>query len=194
MMGDTMVGWVMSLISPNEPTDLQTGLQKQFPDAYIGVADDATGGTMSSLQNELRGTDGSGQTTPQRLAQTPAVIVIEEHGLNDAYGGETVNDYAGYLGQWIQDVRAAGKTPVLEEPGPVCDGNHPQLPQYVEAMDQAVQQYGVPIIKQYDYVSSLPDWRSHMSSCYYPDAYLDSLKAQQEEAVIAPLVKALING
>jgi hypothetical protein len=59
------------------------------------------------------------------------------------------------------------------------------------AMETAAQQYGVPIIKEYDYVSSPPDWQSHMQACYYPDAYPDSLKARRD-AVIASLVKLII--
>lgn len=181
-----------SLVTPNEPQTLQTLLQSQFNDTGITVANHATSGTSSSLQNELSGMDGGGPPTPQRLAQSSATIVIEGHILNDFYDGETVNDYAGYLGQWIQDARAAGKTPVLEEPGPVCDGNHPQLVQYVAAMDAAAKQYGVALIKQYAYISSIPGWCGHMAQGFYPDAYIAQLKAKQEQAVIAPLVQAAI--
>lgn len=183
---------MLSLVTPNEPTDLQASLQSQFSDTGITVADNATGGTASSLKDELAGTDGGGPPTAQRLAATTAMLVIDNHAVNDALGGENVNDYTGFLGQWINAVRGAGKTPILEEPGPVCDGNHPQLGAYVQAMDDVAGQYGVPVIKQYAYIQTVPNWCNHMSAGFYPDAYIDGLKAAQDLAVIGPLAKDII--
>jgi hypothetical protein len=193
MMGATMntVGMV-SMVTPNEPQALQTLLQTQFSDTGITVVDHATGGTASSLMNLLAGTDGGGPPFTQRIATSPAVIVLDNHGVNDALGGEVLSDYQGYLSQWISDVRAAGKTPVLEEPGPVCDGNHPFLDQYVAAMDTAAALYNVPLVQQYSYIQSIDGWCSHMVNGFYPDSYIDSLKAAQEDNVIAPLVRAII--
>lgn len=191
MMGATVNSFGMfSLVMPNEPQDLQAALQAQFGNTGITVIDHATGGTSSSLMNEINGTDGSGAPFAQRIAASSAEIVVDNHAVNDALGGETVNDYAGYLGQWIIDVRAANKIPVLEEPGPVCDGNHPQLGVYVQAMDAAAEQYGVALIRQYAYISSIAGWCSHMAQGFYPDAYIDAMKAKQERAVIAPLIQA----
>lgn len=183
---------ILSMVTPSEPQALQTLLQHQFNDTGIAVLNDATGGTSSSLQNELDGMDGLGAAQPARMETSGAQIVIEQHMLNDALGGETVAEYAAYLGQWVQDARASGIQPVLEEDSPVCDGNHPQLPSYVAAMDSIAAQYSVPIIHQYAYVESLPNWQAHMIGCTVPDAYLATLKAAQEEAVIGPLVRALV--
>ena len=191
MFGDSLDGSGLPVgVTPNEPVALQALLQKQFKDSGITVQNNATGGLASSLMNELDGMDGGGPPTPQRLAESPASIVIEEHAVNDALGGETLSDYQGYLAQWILDARAAGKTPILEEPGPVCDGQHPLLPQYVAAIDAAAQQYGVVLIQQYNYISSIQGWQSHMANCFYPDAYLDGLRAAQEQLVIAPIISA----
>lgn len=185
---------MMSIVSPTEPATLQALLQKQFNDSGVTIVDAATGGTSSSLQNELDGMDGGGQPQPARMVASGAKIAIEQHMLNDALGGETVEEYSAYLGQWIQDAEQSGIQSVLEEDSPVCDGDHPQLADYVQAMDQAAITYNVPIIHQYAYVESLPNWQSHMLNCLVPDAYLDSLKAQQEQAVIAPLIKTIIGG
>jgi hypothetical protein len=184
-----------SVITPNESQDLQSLLQKQFNDTGITVENHATGGTSSSLKNELAGLDGNGAPFAQRIKSSPASIVVDNHAVNDMYDGESVNDYAGYLGQWIMAVRAADKTPVLEEPGAICDGDHSQLAAYVSAMDAAAQQYDVAIIRQYQPILVLPGWEAHMdASCQFPDATLDQFKAQQEAMVLAPLVRRLIGG
>jgi hypothetical protein len=183
-----------SIIAPNEPQSLQALLQAQFNDTGITVANHATGGTSSSLQNEMLGMDGNGAPFADRIKLSSASIVLESHALNDALGGETINDYRQYLAAWVVAVRAAGKIPVLEESGPTCDSDHPQLAAYVQAMDDAAAQFNVPIVTQYAYIIGLSNWQSHMTSCLVPDAYLDGIKAQREEAVIALLVKNQIDG
>jgi hypothetical protein len=183
-----------SLVTPDEPQALQSALQVEFNDTGIKVESFATGGTASSLQNMLAGVDGGGDPFVQRVTEHPGVIVIDNHGVNDALGGETLQDYTTDLAAYINDARAAGKTPVLEEPGPVCDGNHPQLSSYVAAMDSVALSYNVPLIQQYNVIQNIAGWQSHMAGCFYPDAFLDGIKAQQEQAVIGPLVKTIIGG
>lgn len=183
---------VPTLVTPNEPAQLQSLLQSQFNDAGISVQNISSGGTSSSLMNELDGMDGLGDGQPQRMQASGATIVIEGHALNDALGGETVDQYSAYPGQWIQDARAANLTPVLDEPGPVCDGNHPQLPAYVAAMDAAAVTYNVPIIKTYSLISGTDGWQGHMLGCIVPDTTLDQIRAQAEQSVIAPLVESII--
>lgn len=177
-----------SLVTPTEQANLQSALQSQFNDTGITVSNNATGGTSSSLQNEMDGMDGGGAGEPQRMIASGAGIVIQEHMLNDALGGETVDQYSGYLTQWVEDARAAGLTPVLEESGPVCDGNHPQLASYVDAMNDVGRRLSVPVIHQFSHIQGIVGWQAHMTSCLYPDATLLAAKAQQELAVIAPLV------
>ena len=182
-------------ITPNAPTALQALLQKQFADTGIQIADDATGGRASSLMNLLDGMDGGGAPFAQRLTSNPASIVVISYGLNDQYGGETASDFAGYLTQAIQTAQSAGRTVVLEEPSPTCDSDHPHLADYSAAIDATGKTLGVPVIQQYAFIESVQGWQTHMDgSCTVPDAYLDSLKAQQELAVIAPLVQNLIKG
>ena len=193
---DAMEGMssMMTVSQQTETVGTQTILRAQFNDTGISIANHATGGTSSSLQNEMLGVDGNGAPFSDRIKLSAASIVLDNHAMNDALGGETLDAYKQYLVQWITAVRATGKTPILEEPNPVCDGNHPQLPQYVAVMDAAAQQYGVALIKQYDYISSVTGWCSHMAQGFYPDAFIAQLKAKQEQAVIAPLVQTLIGG
>lgn len=194
-MGITSENPFPTITPQSEPADLQALLQKQFLDTGLTVNNLASGGTASTLQDELDGMDGMGAPLPQRLAQSTASIEIEEHGAGDMLGGESLSDYQGYLGQWLQYVRASGKIAVLEEPGPQCNNVNPLLPQYVAVMDAFAQQNSVPLIAQYQPILALPDWQSHMdATCQFPDATLDQFKAAQAQAVVAPLVKKLIEG
>lgn len=137
----------------------------------------------------MLGMDGQGAPFAQRILKSPASIVIDNHAMNDALGGETIDDYRSWLVQWVAAVRAAGKLPVLEEPNPVCDDNHPQLDQYVAAMDDVATQMKVPLVQQYQQILALPNWQSHFNAGFYPDAYIQSIKAQQESAVLSAIVK-----
>ena len=181
-----------SVVSPSQESALQSALQSKFNDSGITVINSATGGTASSLQNELRGMDGGGASEPQRMTDSGAKIVIQAHMLNDALGGETIDQYTAYLEQWAQYARSAGLTPVFEEDSPVCDDDHPQLSAYVDAMNEVGRRLNVPVIHQYAFVQGIANWQSHMISCRYPDATLLAVKAQQELTVIAPIVKAQI--
>lgn len=181
-----------SVVTPNQESVLQSALQSQFSDSGISVINSATGGTASSLQNELSGLDGGGASEPQRMTSIGANIVIQAHMLNDALGGETVDQYAAYLEQWAEYARSAGMTPVFEEDSPVCDDDHPQLAAYVDTMNTVGRRLNVSVIHQYAYVQGIANWQSHMISCRYPDATLLAAKAQQEMVVIAPLVKAAL--
>lgn len=183
-----------TVVTPNEAQALQTLLQKDFNDNGITVVNASTGGTSSSLQNELDGMDGLGVGQPERMNQSGAQIVIESHMLNDALGGETPADYAGYLTQQVQNAQAAGVTLVFEEDSPVCDGDHPQLPAYVAAMERIGAQYNVPVVLQYSGIQAIDGWKDHMLGCIVPDAALDAVKAQAEEAVIGPIVRKIIAG
>ena len=189
---DAMIGMtsMLTITQQSEPADTQTILQAQYPG--VAITNHATGGTSSSLMNEMNGVDGNGAPFAQRILLSKADIVLDNHVMNDALDGETVDDYRGYLVQWVQAVRSAGKIAVLEEPNPVCDGNHPQLPDYIAAMDDVAAQMSVPIVTQYQYVQTIPNWQSHLSGCFYPDESIYALKAQRQAAGLAPLVQSLV--
>lgn len=183
---------IMGRAQQSETDQSQSLLQAMLGDTAIFIANYATGGTSSSLKNEMLGMDGSGALFVDRIKTSAASVVLDNHAINDALGGESLADYRQYLAQWIAAVRAAGKTPVLEEPNPVCDGDHPQLAAYVVAMNDAAAQFNVPIIKQFDYIQSLPNWQSHMNACFYPDEWMLQIKAQRQALVLAQLTKAML--
>ncbi len=191
---DAMSGMTspMGRAQQSETDQSQSLLQATLHDSAIAVANHATGGGSSSLKNEMIGMDGNGAPFADRIKTSAASIVIDNHAINDALGGETLADYRQYLAQWIAAVRAAGKTPVLEEPGPVCDADHPQLAAYVDAMNDAATQFNVPIVKQFDYIQTLPNWQSHMNGCLYPDEWMLQIKGQRQAEALAPLIKKII--
>jgi len=61
-------------------------------------------------------------------------------------------------------------------------------------MVTVAKQDGVPLIAQYSAISAVSGWQSHMLGCLVPDATLDGVKAREDQAVIAPLVKQLMGG
>jgi len=182
----------LAMTSPTQPASLQSLLQAAFNDTGVTVTNASTGGSASSLQNELAGVDGGGQAQPARMAASGAKIAVEAHSLHDFLGGETVEQFQADLIQWVEDAQANGITPVLQEPAPVCDSSDPFQGQYVGVIDSVGQQLNVPVIGLYSYVKTIPDWAAHMQNCEIPDAYLNNIEAQQAQAVIAPLVKTLI--
>lgn len=189
---DAMYGMTsqMSIAQQSEPMATQALLRAQFGDG-ITIANKASGGTASSLVNMMRGVDGGGPPFSERIKASKADIVLMNHAINDNLM-QSLAPYSDGMIAWIQAVRDAGKIPVLEEPNPVCDGNHPWLENYVGVMASIADAYKVPLVKQYSYVQGLPNWQSHMNACFYPDEWLLQIKAERQAAVLAPIVKAAI--
>jgi hypothetical protein len=192
MMGITGYNNGMSpIITPNtEPADTQAALRAQFSDSAIVVHNYASGGTAAMLVNMIAGDDGGGLPYAQRVVGIDAQIVLDAHAINDDLE-QSLGPYEDALIAFINDTRAAGKIPVLEEPGPVCDSNHPNLQNYAAAIDAVAQSYGVPLVTQYNEIQQIPNWQSHMSQCLYPDDYILAQKSIRQAAVLATLVKPL---
>lgn len=185
MLGMTSM---MTVAQQSEPAGTQTLLQAQFPG--VTVANHATGGTSSTLVNEMNGVDGNGAPFAQRILLSKADIVLDNHAINDdAY--QSLAPYSDALVAWVAAVRAAGKTPVLEEPNPVCDGDHPNLENYVSVMDSIAAQYNVPLVTQYAYLQTIPNYCSHLNAGFYPDEAVYALKAQRQAAALASVISGI---
>lgn len=189
---DAMYGMTsqMSLAQQTEPMATQALLRAQFGDG-ITIVNRAHGGTASSLVNMMKGVDGGGPPFAERIKASKADIVLMNHAINDNLM-QSLAPYADGMIAWIQAVRDAGKIPVLEEPNPVCDGNHPWLENYVATMQNIAKSYKVPLVSQYSNVQALPNWQSHMNACFYPDEWMLQIKAQRQAAALVPLVKTLL--
>jgi hypothetical protein len=190
---DAMMGLTsqMSVAQQSETVQSQALLQAQLNDTAITITNKAMGGTASTLVNMMRGVDGGGPPFAERIKASKAQIVLMNHAINDNLV-QSLAPYTDAMIDWIKAVRDAGKIPVLEEPNPVCDGNHPWLENYVSVMDNTADAYKVPLVKQYANVQALPNWQSHMNACLYPDEWMLSIKAQRQAEVLAPIVARLL--
>ncbi|MBW9102963.1 SGNH/GDSL hydrolase family protein [Paraburkholderia phenoliruptrix] len=176
---------VQSTNSP--PKVVQTILQEKF------------GPTVTTLNNAVNGTTvanslyGQGYPAPfpNRVGSIPAQIILSDYATNDSVQ-LSLADYTAALIQWVQNVKSAGKLPVLEEPNPSCAAKHASLGQYRDAMVSVAHQQGVPLITQYDYILSLPDWQSMLQpDCTHPTDALYLIKAKREAEQLAPIVQSL---
>lgn len=167
------------------PALVQASLRAQFG---INITVENKGSPGANLRFELQGTDNYSSPLATRLAADSSQVVLENFGINDSFLSE--DEFRSNLVQFIVAVRAAGKTPVLEEPNPVCQG-HETLDQLVAVLGDVAAQNNVVLIKQYDYIKSLPNWQSLLTDCVHPSDALYAIKAQREAAGLVPIVAAI---
>lgn len=172
----------------NPPVIIQADLQAQFG-STVTVANNAKPGSQAYA--DLIGA-APYYTSPlaTRLAATSAQIALADYAVNDSHI-RTPDQYTQDLTDWIATVRQAGKTPILEEPNPVCDPSIPNVLQYVNLMRQVAQQQNVQLIAQYDYIAALPNWQSMLVDCIHPNDALYKIKGDREAAALAPIVKSI---
>lgn len=175
----------------NAPTYLQQFLRGIYG-PVVSVANEGVGGT--TLGNLLGGGDGTHLPWAQQMANSHAKIVIVNHAINDSLDGpgETPAFYRHLLTDFVTVARSQGKTPVFDEPNPVCDTLHPTLIDYVTVMRSVAVDMGVPIVSEYDYIQTLPDWQGYLADCIHPSPALYAIKAQRMAVALAPLVANLL--
>lgn len=182
--GTQVINGVTSRTANNPPALIQTMLG-----TAVTVTNSAAGG--ATIDMALNGTAPRYTTTlAARLKALKPKLVPSNFGINDSLH-ESEADYLNDLAVWIATVRAAGATPILEEPNPVCNNIAPNLDQYVNDLRQVAAQQGVTLIAQYDYIKSLPNWQGMLTDCVHPTDALYEIKAQREYDVLAPIVKSL---
>jgi len=173
----------------NAPAYLQQFLRGIYGPG-VKVANEGVGGT--TLGTLIAGKDGNHLPWTQQMANSHAQVVIVNHGMNDVVTGETPDQYRALLVEFVTVARANGKTPVFDEPNPACDTHHDALASYVKIMDDVGQQMGVPVVSQFTYIQSLPDWRGYLADCIHPSPALYAIKAQRMAVVLSPLVANLL--
>ncbi|WP_454825896.1 SGNH/GDSL hydrolase family protein [Paraburkholderia xenovorans] len=196
--GDSLI-WGLETINgtqiqtPNSaPVVLQADLQSQLG-AQISVRVDNRAMPGATTEDSLYAVmPYYAQTFSARIASAPGQIVLADYAVNDSRV-RTTDEYDTDLTQWVANIRAAGKTPVLEEPNPVCAPDVPNLDAYVSIMRTVAQTQNVMLIEQYDYIRSLPNWQSMLTDCIHPNDALYAIKAQREAWALAPVVLSLIN-
>lgn len=174
----------------NAPALLQAALQSTFgPDVTVFNA--ANPGSFLVARMSGDGTHYL-DTFVQYLAKTPAQIVVMNWGINDSVM-ETPDQYQQLLGEAVDDVRQAGKIPILEEPNNVNDGKHPALPQIVAIMRTVAAQKGVKLITQWDAWNAYPGWQGVLLSTdqIHPSVAGYHWKASREAEQIGALVQEI---
>jgi acyl-CoA thioesterase-1 len=162
-----------------EPCVLQRLLWAIFPGG-VGTENNGVDGTTVLMWQAIH--------TPYTTDKSK--IVIGNWGINDAWQGVSSPDqYQSQLVEFVTEVRAAGQIPVLEEPNPTTQGDN--LAEYVEKMDYVALQMNVPLVQQYNYILSLPNWVSMLTDGIHPGDALYAIKAQREFDVISPIVKSM---
>lgn len=185
----TIAGGTITGLTPNSPpVILQRLLRVQFDDT-VSVSNNGVSGT--TISQRLNGEAPYTQTLPDYLKNDQAKIVIGNWAINSAVLDKDAATYNGSLVQFVNDVRAAGKIPVLEEPNPTNSPRVVNLQNYVAIMDNVALQMNVALVKQYDYILSLPNWQSMLPDGIHPNDALYAIKAQREYDVIAPIVAQL---
>jgi lysophospholipase L1-like esterase len=124
------------------------------------------------------------------LENVPSKIVVSNHAINDS-STETPEQYASYLNQYIDDVLAAGKIPVLDEPNPVCDNKRPKLDQYVSILRTVAAQRNILLIPQYDSFKAIPNWETLLPDCVHPSTNGYAVKARNTAQALIPLIQKI---
>lgn len=174
----------------NPPALLQDSLQKQYG-ATITVQNNAISG--STIGNRMTGTGGFASPYATFAASDKTNIVIENFALNDTNHYDTAQ-FTSYLTDFVQQSKALGRIVVLEEPNPTASPDFNALiAERVAVINSVAQTYNVPVVKQWDYIQSLPNWQSLLApDDTHPSDALYAIKAQREADVIAPIVKSLM--
>lgn len=174
------------------PANLQKLLQASLGSSVM-VANHGVGG--ATVADVLNGVAGYKMGWKDALPTNAEQIQIAKWAVNDSNPvvNESTTVFENDLIYWIQITQAAGKTVVLEEPNPVCNPAFASLPQYVAVIDKVAAQLALPLIKQYDYILSLPNWQSYLGAdCTHPaDDRLYQIMAQREHDVVQPIVASL---
>lgn len=195
MEGLSKIDGVYGMVPNNQPMQLQMRLQAQFG-TQVRVWNQGVSG--SNLRQLLDGSGGRYRKPfAERMQESAAHIVLANFGINDAEAS-TLDQYKANIDTFVKLARAHGKIPVLEEPNPVCDPspapkNIPRIEQQVAFLNDYAAENHVPLVKQYAFIKSLPDWRNRLVDCIHPTADLYEIEAERIAMTIAPIVRRLAN-
>jgi len=191
MYGIALVNNVSVQVAQPAPAVLQSLLQAKYG-ATVTVANH---GVPSSTATLLLNGDGVNPPWAQQMAQSKAQIVLFNFGINDEnIVGGTPAAFEQIENQLVQIAKSAGKTVVIETPNPVTFVGDAPLPQYVAAALRVASTWSTPLIDEFAYLNSLPNWPSMLSdpAGVHPNQAGYELKAKFEFTVIDPLIQKLM--
>jgi len=165
----------------------------------VHVVNYGVGGTTAAQLRDGTGNRRAGPTAGlpwrARLAASPAQIVLINYGINEVMQNQTPEQFYAAQTALVETARALGKEPVLETSNPMPDNRLNARLATMAAMTRRVAaEQRVPLVDQFAYISSLPDWKTLMSDGAHPKPGLYRLKAEQDFQVVEPLVRRLLDG
>ncbi len=178
---------------------MQTDFDAALGAGVVTVIDGATPG--ATFQADLQATGVVAQSISARLGSltTPADLVLSNFEINDQYVlAESPQTYASWEQQWVQTVKAAGATPVLQEPNPICEPgfNIPVTDEFVAQTRQLASTQGITLLPTYDAFKLYPLWNlttGLMSSdCVHPNETGYAFKEAHYFPVLLPVVRKLL--
>ncbi|KXU87563.1 G-D-S-L family lipolytic protein [Paraburkholderia monticola] len=181
----------------NAVTGLQQALQAHDGER-VQVMNYGVGGTMAAQLRDGTGNRRAGPTAGlpwrERLTASPARIVLINYGINEVMQNQTPAQFYAAETTLVQIARELGKEPVLQTSNPMPDKRlNAKLAEMVAMTRRVAAEQRVPLVDQYAYVSSLPDWKALMSDGAHPKPELYRLKAEQDYRVVEPLVRRLLD-
>ncbi|BCF88660.1 hypothetical protein PPGU16_17270 [Paraburkholderia largidicola] len=192
MWGYQLINGAYGQTPNNPPALLQQLLRNQFGTSAISVENRAVPG--ATLEDRIAGSVVYDKPFSVSIAQEPAKIVLLNFAINDSNPGNNESPalFQNDLLEFIALAWAQGKIVVLEEPNPVTNPVYANLATYSLVIDNVAQTMNVPLVKQYAYIQSLPNWQSMLTDGGHPNDALYAIKAQREADVIGPIVKSLL--
>ena len=165
---------------------LQSDLREEFGDG-VSVHMYAVGG--ATLRDLLQGKGSFPKPLAEGVKDDSSQIATVRFGLNDA-GQYDVATYKAYLVQAVTILRDAGKVVVLEEPTPTV---HVGGRAYANAVDEVAQQFGLPLVRSFDQMLSIPAWKSMMSDDMHPTLPLYRAITAKQAAALVPVIERIAN-
>jgi lysophospholipase L1-like esterase len=177
---------------------LQDDLQAHHGER-VRVTNFGVGGTTATQLRDGTGNRRAGPSAGlpwrERLAASPAQIVLINYGINEVMQNQTPEQFYAAETTLVKTARALGKEPVLQTSNPMPDNRlNARLAAMVAMTRRVAAEQQVPLVDQFAYVSSLPDWKTLMSDGAHPRPGLYRLKAEQDYQVVEPLVRRLLDG
>lgn len=170
---------------------LQDALRAKYGD-NVTVTNFGVGGTMATqldAGNDRRG----GIPWEQRMSQSRAQVVTVNYGINEVMHNQTPEQFYEAETTLVKTAVAAGKLAVLETSNPMLDRRlNARLADMVAMTRRVAAEQRVPLVDQFAAVSQIPDWQHEMSDGAHPSAPLYKAKADNDFAVLEPVVGRLI--
>jgi lysophospholipase L1-like esterase len=177
---------------------LQDELQARHGER-VRVTNYGVGGTMATQLRDGTGNRRAGPSAglpwQERLAASPAQIVLINYGINEVMQNQTPEAFYAAETALVKTARALGKEPVLQTSNPMPDGRlNARLAAMVAMTRRVAAEQQVPLVDQFAYISNLPDWKTLMSDGAHPKPGLYRLKAEEDFQIVDPLVRRLLDG